>query len=57
MDNDIPLAAVWVFDHPAQKDFNITADNGRAWQLNLIAEANQKLKMQIESRDPEHKDH
>ncbi len=37
--------------------FNITADNGRAWQLNLIAEANQKLKMQIESREPEHKDH
>ena len=57
VDNDIPLAAVWVFDHPAQKDFNITADNGRAWQLNLIAEANQKLKMQIESREPEHKDH
>ena len=40
-----------------QKDFNITADNGRAWQLDLIAEANQKLKMQIESRDHEHKDH
>ena len=57
IDNDIPLAAVWVFDHPAQKDFNIAVDNGRAYQLDLIAEANQKLKMQIESRDPEHKDH
>ena len=46
VDNDIPLAAVWVFDHPAQKDFNIAVDNGRAYQLDLIVQANQKLKMQ-----------
>jgi uncharacterized protein (DUF2344 family) len=57
VDNDIPLATVWVFDHPAQKDFNIAVDNGRAYQLDLIVQANQKLKMQVESRDPEHKDH
>ena len=54
IDNDIPLAAVWVFDHSHQTDFNITADNGRAWQLELIAETNQKLRTQ--SRDEVHAD-
>ena len=34
------------FSITAQKDFNITADNGRAWQLDLIAEANRKLRTQ-----------
>jgi hypothetical protein len=46
VDHEIPLATVWVFDHPAQKDFDITADNGRAWQLELIAETNRKLRTQ-----------
>ena len=39
----IPLAAVWVFDLQSQKDFSVTADNSRAWQLQAIAEANAKL--------------
>lgn len=38
--NDIPLAALWVFDLKSQPDFTITADNDRAWQLDLISEAN-----------------
>jgi endo-1,4-beta-mannosidase len=52
LDNGIPLAALWVFDHPAQKDFNITADNARAYQLDLIAEANRKLRTQAASKVP-----
>ena len=44
VDNGIPLAALWVFDHPDQQDFNITADNARAYQLDLIAEANRTLR-------------
>jgi hypothetical protein len=44
IDHDIPLATLWVFDYPKQKDFNITADNSRAWQLELISEANRTLK-------------
>ena len=48
VDNDIPLAAVWVFDYSNQRDFNITTDNGRAWQLELIAETNRNLRMQTQ---------
>ena len=44
LDQRIPLAALWVFDFAQQKDWNITADNARAWQLDAIAEANQKLR-------------
>jgi unsaturated rhamnogalacturonyl hydrolase len=58
IDHKIPLAALWVFDQPLPiTEFNVTADNGRAWQLELIAETNRKLKIQVESRDQEHKDH
>jgi len=40
----IPLAAVWVFDLPAQtKDFSITADNARAWQLEVLRDWNRRL--------------
>ncbi|MEI7807353.1 MAG: cellulase family glycosylhydrolase [Verrucomicrobiota bacterium] len=40
VDHKIPLAALWVFDYKNQKDYNVTADNARAWQLDLISEAN-----------------
>ena len=43
VDHGIPLAAVWVFDFPHQKEWNITADNARRWQLDAIAEANRRL--------------
>ncbi len=44
IDHDIPLAALWVFDYPRQQDFNVTVDNARAWQLELITEANRRLR-------------
>jgi len=50
IDHEIPLAALWVFDHAQQADFNVTADNGRAWQLDMVAEANRKLKTQAASK-------
>jgi hypothetical protein len=44
VDHHIPLAALWVFDLKSQKDFNVTAENARAWQLELISEANKQLR-------------
>jgi hypothetical protein len=43
-DDDVPLAALWVFDLASQKDFSVTAANPRAWQLELIADANHVLR-------------
>jgi endo-1,4-beta-mannosidase len=43
VDHDIPLAALWVFDYSRQDDFNVTATNSRAWQLDLIADGNREL--------------
>ena len=40
---EVPLAALWVFDYRQQTDRNITADNGRGYQLKAISEANQRL--------------
>ncbi|MFT5127511.1 MAG: hypothetical protein ACI8W8_001114 [Rhodothermales bacterium] len=45
----ISLASLWVFDLPSQPDFTITADNGRAYQLDLISAANRTLKEQAKS--------
>lgn len=41
----VPLAAIWVFDFDAQEDegWNITPDNDRAYLLDLLEEANQRL--------------
>ena len=41
----IPLAAIWVFDFDAQQDagWNITTENDRAYLLDLLEEANQKV--------------
>jgi hypothetical protein len=44
MDHRIPLAALWVFDFKSQQDFNVTADNSRSWQLDLISDANKALR-------------
>jgi len=41
--NEIPLAALWVFDFGRQPNYNVTAENVRSWQLETIAEANKKL--------------
>jgi len=43
VDHQVPLAALWVFDLKTQKDYSVTADNARAWQLDAIAEANARL--------------
>jgi hypothetical protein len=43
-DNDVPLAALWVFDLANQKEFSVTATNARSWQLDLITEANRALR-------------
>lgn len=40
----VPLAAVWVFDLPAQDStHNISATNPRAWELKLIQEYNERI--------------
>jgi hypothetical protein len=44
VDHRIPLAALWVFDFKSQPDFNVTADNSRSWQLDLISDANKALR-------------
>ena len=40
----VPLAALWVFDYGGQDEWNVTADNARAWQLDAVAEANRRLR-------------
>ena len=45
VDNDIPLSAIWVFDHSGQsRDWNITFANERSYMLRMIAEANARLR-------------
>jgi len=40
----VPLAAVWVFDFDRQEDeFNISATNDRAWQLEMLGRWNRTL--------------
>ena len=41
-DSDIPLAALWVFDYPRQKDFNVVPGTARAYQLEAIAARNRE---------------
>ncbi|MDQ2798347.1 MAG: hypothetical protein M3Y13_01740, partial [Armatimonadota bacterium] len=44
-DSDVPLAALWVYEFRSQDaDFNVTATNGRAYQLRAIAEADARLR-------------
>jgi Cellulase (glycosyl hydrolase family 5) len=40
MDADVRWAALWVFDFPSQKEWSVTADNARAYQLELLTSAN-----------------
>ncbi len=43
--NRVPLAALWVFDFSSQaKDWNVTATNGRGWQLDAIQQANERMR-------------
>lgn len=43
VESDIPLAALWVFDYPRQKEWNVTADNERAGLLEAVAQAQRGL--------------
>jgi sugar phosphate isomerase/epimerase len=38
-----PLAALWVYDYSRQTEWNVTATNARAWQLEAVAAANREL--------------
>ena len=43
--NAVPLSAFWVFDYPPQEGgMNVTFENGLAFVLPLIAEANRKIR-------------
>jgi hypothetical protein len=39
-----PLAALWVFDFAGQPEWSVTPTNERAWQLEAIARANQRMR-------------
>lgn len=39
----VPLAALWVFDYPAQKEWNVSPGHDRWYQLEAIAELNRRL--------------
>lgn len=44
-ENDVGLAALWVFDYPAQEaDWNVTFENDRAWMLKMVGEYNRSQK-------------
>jgi hypothetical protein len=40
---EVPLAALWVFDYRGQTDRDVTAGNGRSYQLQAISGANKRL--------------
>ncbi|MCX7047056.1 MAG: cellulase family glycosylhydrolase [Candidatus Sumerlaeota bacterium] len=42
-----PLAAVWVYDHGDKDAFNVTAQNPRSYQLKAIAEANARIRAEL----------
>jgi len=43
--NNVPLAALWVFDYgPQDKDWNVTATNERSWMLTAISEFNRRIR-------------
>jgi len=39
----VPLAALWVYDHGGQDEWNVTATNARSYQLQAVGEANDRL--------------
>lgn len=44
-ENDVRLAALWVFDYPAQEtDWNVTFENDRAWMLQMVGDYNRGRK-------------
>ncbi len=48
--NDVPLSALWVFDHAQQdKEWNVTVTNSRAYMLQRIAAANRSITRAVHS--------
>ncbi len=46
---NVPLSALWVFDLSKQdKDWNVTLENERAYMLELVAKANERMRATIE---------
>jgi hypothetical protein len=43
----VPAAALWVYDYGRQTEWNVTATNARAWQLEAIAAANRRIRGKI----------
>ncbi|MDA3925906.1 MAG: cellulase family glycosylhydrolase [Kiritimatiellae bacterium] len=42
--SEVPLSALWVFDHSGQnKDWNVTFNNQRAYMLKTVSEANRRM--------------
>ena len=50
---EVPLAAVWVYDFGNQDDFCVTAGNDRAYQLEAISAANERIRAQLASGEAE----
>ncbi|MEX0886006.1 MAG: cellulase family glycosylhydrolase [Phycisphaeraceae bacterium] len=49
IEREVVIAALWVYDFDHQDgEWNITADNARAWQLEAVAEANARLRGEAE---------
>jgi len=47
----VALAAIWVFDFAGQEgEFNIRRGNGREWELEMIREANRRIRAEAERR-------
>ncbi len=47
----IPLAALWVYDLPMQEGtHNVTTENGRAWMLDAVGEANGRIGLDRSSK-------
>ena len=40
----VPLAALWVYDHGGQDEWSVSATNARAYQLEALAEANERIR-------------
>jgi hypothetical protein len=49
---DVPLAAFWVYDLPYQKNCNITFTNDRAWMLDAVIHLNSRLRKESKSGPP-----
>ncbi|MDQ2730674.1 MAG: hypothetical protein M3Y56_03360 [Armatimonadota bacterium] len=49
-DSQVPLAILWVYDFSSQDaDWNVTATNARAYQLQAIADANRRIRASMKN--------